>query len=240
MLRIFTTIAITISFLLLASPFAFAGDICEQPPVTLFGNATIQDDWLLYWEPDNPQEIAPGGAVGVSIYGKCPPYTWSVSGSGFALANSETSVLSNTLSANSSACGAATIIVTDGCGNTTEGSLRCTNGRWIRTSQKFCPAPGPPTTITSAGQHIRVDGKWKMIQNRFRYYSTGTSSCIYAYIPEDVCRGSSYCDTFLGLGECIEDQEIPYIAVDYCGDGKYKGVGCNCVSGFELQIWGCP
>ena len=62
--------------------------------------------------------------------GACGYYNWSVSGAGFSLQHSKTYGTSNVLNANGSACGSAIITVTDACGNTVEGSVRCTTGSW--------------------------------------------------------------------------------------------------------------
>jgi len=68
----------------------------------------------------------------VAITGGIAPYVWTVSGTGFTLTNAETLGLSNTLSADGTACGSADITVTDGCGSTATGYVRePTNGQWV-------------------------------------------------------------------------------------------------------------
>ncbi|TES91812.1 MAG: hypothetical protein E3J94_03305, partial [Desulfobacteraceae bacterium] len=84
----------------------------------------------LQFDPSNPDEIARNSSIPINVIGGCPPYTWSVSGNGFSLAESQTQELSNTLIADSTACGAATITVTGCSGPPVTGYVRCTTGTW--------------------------------------------------------------------------------------------------------------
>jgi RHS repeat-associated protein len=77
----------------------------------------------LQFDPDNPDEIDQNSSIPINVIGGCPPYTWSVSGNGFSL-------IGNTLFADDTACGSATITVTDTCGNNITGYVRCTEGVW--------------------------------------------------------------------------------------------------------------
>lgn len=77
----------------------------------------------LQFDPSNPGEIDRGSSISINVIGGCPPYTWSVNGNGFSLTD-------NTLFADDTSCGSATIIVTDACGNNTTGYVRCTEGIW--------------------------------------------------------------------------------------------------------------
>jgi len=70
----------------------------------------------------------------------CPPFTWTVSGTGFyfgsisgpttATTQEEFEILE--LWADSTACGSAWITVTDACGQRAEGSVRSTAGKWVQ------------------------------------------------------------------------------------------------------------
>jgi len=87
------------------------------------------------------------------IYGT-PPYSWSVSGTGFSLGSTTTSGVTNTLDADGSACGTAVITVTDASGDTAVGGVRCTTGVW--------GAPDPNCVALGGGLC-----SW--IQDGFRY-----------------------------------------------------------------------
>jgi len=98
--------------------------------------STLPDDWqydlswLFYWNPDNPQEIDRNSSVEISVIGGFPPYTWQVSGNGFSLSLNETEGTSNALYSDDTACGTATITVTDKCGDECTGYVRCSEGEW--------------------------------------------------------------------------------------------------------------
>lgn len=76
----------------------------------------------------------------------CPPFTWTVSGTGFSLskATTDSDMEINVLSADGTACGSATITVTDACGRTAIGYVRCTTGEWCYGSvaSQDCPNDG--------------------------------------------------------------------------------------------------
>ena len=57
----------------------------------------------------NPQTIGRNSEVTVGVFGGYPPFTWTVSGNGFSLADEETSERNNVLISSSTACGAASI-----------------------------------------------------------------------------------------------------------------------------------
>lgn len=81
--------------------------------------------------PSNPQEIVRGTNQTISVIGGIPPFTWSVSGQGFSIDNSQgrTAVLS----ADETACGSAMINVVDSLDAMVSGSLRePNNGSWVR------------------------------------------------------------------------------------------------------------
>ena len=85
----------------------------------------------LQFDTNNPDEIARNSSIPINVIGGCSPYTWSVSGNGFTLTNATTNGLTNTLNADTKACGRATIIVTDACGETASGYVKCTTGQWL-------------------------------------------------------------------------------------------------------------
>jgi len=51
------------------------------------GNAERTDEWIppLKFDPNTPEEIAPGSSIKPVVLNGCPPYTWSVSGTGYSL-----------------------------------------------------------------------------------------------------------------------------------------------------------
>lgn len=83
------------------------------------------------WPDTNPVEIDAGVPLPIYVDKGTPPFHWIVSGTDFSLSASHTEDRTNQLNPGSSACGMATILVTDKCGLTTSGWVRCTNGVWV-------------------------------------------------------------------------------------------------------------
>lgn len=84
------------------------------------------------WDSTNSAEtIAPSSSATVQLLDKgCGPFQWQVAGTGFSLANAATSGRTNILYADATACGTAAFTVTDDCGNSCTGIVRCTQGQW--------------------------------------------------------------------------------------------------------------
>jgi len=95
------------------------------------GNHNYPSGWFpeFQYDPNNPEEIDRNSSVEISVIGGFPPYTWEVSGTGFSVLSSTTYRM-NTLSADNTACGSATITVTDKYGDICTGFVRCTTGQW--------------------------------------------------------------------------------------------------------------
>lgn len=69
--------------------------------------------------------------VTIAVINGIGPYTWSLEGQDFNLGATVTSGRFNTLNAGWCACGTADITVTDACGSTAQGGVRCTDcGEW--------------------------------------------------------------------------------------------------------------
>lgn len=98
---------------------------------TLSGNYTYTPDWhpAFQYDPNNPDEIDRNSSVEINVIGGFPPYTWQVSENGFSIP-SLTTDRKNTLSADGTASGAATITVTDKRSASCTGYVRCTTGSW--------------------------------------------------------------------------------------------------------------
>lgn len=123
-------------------------------------------DASMAWDSGTSAEtVARNNSVTVAITGNNTPFTWSVSGTGFTLDNAETEGLTNTLNADDTACGSATITVT-GCDDVVAtGYVRCTTGGWIDCGPVFgsyqphpsCPGPRLWNTYIK-GQYKFVGG----------------------------------------------------------------------------------
>jgi len=102
-------VTLMLVFCLHFSGLALAGDCAECSntgvPQTVYGNYEYTPEWFppLQYDPANPQTIQRNQSVAISVIGGIPPYTWSVSGTGFTLASETTWGLSNTLNADATA-----------------------------------------------------------------------------------------------------------------------------------------
>ncbi|RPI54156.1 MAG: hypothetical protein EHM49_03510, partial [Deltaproteobacteria bacterium] len=95
--------------------------------------------------------IAPGGSISLTVDSNgyaCPPYTWAVSGTGYALSSNTTENDLETIQLTSAAggCGVeydavATVTVTDNCGVTDTAKIRNTGGQWETVALCYqCPS----------------------------------------------------------------------------------------------------
>jgi hypothetical protein len=135
------SLVLTILFYLSPINYLIAGD-CDSkgagagtPTVTgnyIYppGHECTEDPDLEYDTVNSHETIDRNGSATLIVIGNNPPYTWSVSGNGFSLQESQTTGLTNTLIADDTACGAATITITGCSGPPVTGYVRCTTGVW--------------------------------------------------------------------------------------------------------------
>ncbi len=86
-----------IFFILFSSNTYCHAETCSTPPCTIAGNAEYKKNWQFYWLPSNPQTIGRNSEVAVGVFGGYPPFTWTVSGTGFSMAYAETNERGNVL-----------------------------------------------------------------------------------------------------------------------------------------------
>ena len=254
----------------------FADPCPDCPPnmSTIQGAVEYPASWLLKWDPNNPQQINRNSSVEVNVIGGRPLYTWSVSGIGFWFdaAYTQTEIVTDTrtvtLYADDTACGAATISVTDLHEDTVNGSIRGSSGRWVLIGST-CQVPGPATNYLGYSQYHgwqyeRIVDKYRQSQ----YYRIGGyfyGTCLWEEPP---CGNQYYsCYPASNPGEeCItlestgrmdgyDRKEFPCVwqspeawseANDdyntYCSDlGALGWTSMQCLSSNNLRIeeWQC-
>ncbi|MCK4240823.1 MAG: hypothetical protein KAX30_04310 [Candidatus Atribacteria bacterium] len=120
-------------------------------------------DYFYYDDPNSDDTVDRDGIATIVVIGGCPPFTWSVAGTGFSIPSSTTG-RTNTLSADDTACGLAAITVTDKCGDTCTGDVKCTTGQWAVCASfsqgGCCYPPGYP-----CNEHTVYEGKYRWIVN---------------------------------------------------------------------------
>ena len=134
----------------IAGPCADKSSSGSTPTVT--GDHNYTENWhsevQFQYDPSSPDEINKNSAITIKVIGGCSPYTWSVSGAGFTIADATTASFSNTLYADGTACGSATITVIGCEGAQVEGYVRCTTGQWGPAYTVCGSQPGPGKIAT--------------------------------------------------------------------------------------------
>ncbi|MBC8548777.1 MAG: hypothetical protein H8D23_03920 [Candidatus Brocadiales bacterium] len=154
----------------------------------------------------------------------CPPYTLTVSGTGFHFESQigpTTVVLDNDfktveLWADDTACGAAEIIATDTCGKEANASVRCSSGSWQNDDIcNYCNGGGWP------------QGGW-VYSGQYRYsLSAGCDSASCVNYPKFNCNG------YMPGGEV----EAYY---NYCRSQGHTRDAYARGGYVTRQIWACP
>ena len=188
---------------------AFAG-ICDEcnnsgGVQTFSGIFIVPPEWrAIKWASNNPKVINRNETRAVGVINGTYPYSWSVSGTGFSV-NTDAEGLSNTLSADATACGAATIKVVDNDGSSTDGYVRCTAGTW-----------GPPHVVCGEGTGIL--GYCSKINGMFKYLS----------IPGEGCDCNYACDCNPGDENCIKNPgSLPCPRSRVPGRNEYQPWVCS-------------
>jgi hypothetical protein len=195
---------------------------------TVTGNYTYPP---FQYDPDNPDEIDRNNSIPICVIGGIPPYTWQVNGNGFSLSEGATEGLTNTLIAESTACGAATITVTDKFGASCTGYVRCTTGNWsdfvqVAITVKGDVCPDNPNCKSSSGSYDYVCNG---ISNKYQYRKYSVHSSSGMHCPGELCGGdptrSGACELTVSYENCS------YTQTDGC-------CGCCCVILYRRE-WEC-
>jgi hypothetical protein len=188
-------LVLTISFCLSPINSSIAGDCAEKKiggeVQTVSGDHNYIDSWFpkIQFDPSNKQQLDRNNIITIKIIGGCSPYTWSVSGNGFSLQESQTTGLSNTLIIDGTACGTGTITVTGCSGIPVKGYVRCTTGRW-----------SDPTVV--CGHDSLNPGCPKLVRGNLKYFIRCG------------CWPIDGCETCLAYHDIV-----PYCDHDYCQSG---------------------
>lgn len=161
------------------------------------------------FDDDNTADtIARSSSISVYIENGCPPFDWTVSGTGFTLGSAQTDERVNTLTADGSACGSATITITDDCGNSDTGYVRCTEGTWTDGDNYCYKAPTTASwtnyTTPSGNQRYKV----VLLQVVFGGLACDAANfCFY----EGVAIGLNDPAIFVNYIKCESDNQYWYV-----------------------------
>lgn len=191
---------------------------CQEIEVTCdCDNSGIAYDWVTSDEtitrPNGGGETA---TVAITDSGAGGPYYWTVSGTGFTLDNASTVGLTNTLNADATACGSATITVSrcsGGIAGAVEGSVRCTSvGAWAQAD--ICDGTG---NAGCTAWHCTLPA---ITEGKYRYtakfpncdISTNPACCSDALVTNcGACPGGDQFESECQAGDCV-----PWICEDLC------------------------
>lgn len=172
-------------FFLLNQPAALAQEGCILP--TIPEEVDDIETWVaLQWDPANPPQVKPEKKAVVKVLGGFPPLHWSVSGTGFSLADVQTTDRTTTLQASPSACGTATVEVIDTYGAHVTGYVRCSAGKWINAGDHVCR---PPCKATKGGGGRPWCGYERIscISGNLRYCQVFCPSPCHRNCPPEIC-----------------------------------------------------
>ena len=122
---------------------------------------------LAFDDASTADTIGQSSEIDIVFTGGCPTYSWTVSGTGYTLDSATTTTPVNGLNADETACGTATISVTDDCGQTETCYIRGTVGRWVLKTQNVCTMGGTGTYMSEGPGYVNyelIGGKGKQEQ----------------------------------------------------------------------------
>ena len=171
----------------------------------------------------------------------CPKFTWSVSGTGFHFGSVSGPTTATTdvdleivrLYADGTACGAATITVTDECGETSTGHVRCKTGGWAL----YCQGANWAQTCAGRKDYVKYpDPETQIILGVGCHYHLGIGSPPYRCVFFSCGGYTSYLPEPPGVLLCGTRN---YVGVHECKDFGYQG--CRYYSVYlTVYKWECP
>lgn len=162
------------------TPVSPAGGICGDWTIRQEVRSSNCCDGVepLAWDATiSPDVMSPNSAVNIGVTGGGRyPHVWTVVGQGMQFSNGSTRITTTggvaRLSALPTACGTASVTVTDGC-STVTAHIRMTVGQWVQiigpTDLVPLPISGGPGDyvgpLDDGGQHFeKIGGQYKLIQ----------------------------------------------------------------------------
>jgi len=218
------------------------GNVCRDKVTVTCSETCCPAPVAFAYDANNPETIARSAGAEILVTGGCGPFTWEVSGTGFTFSSSQSDDRSNTLNADATACGTATLTLTDACGTVLTNYVRCTTGQWVDTGNNACTVTGVGTQITgsfptcSPCEYEIISGNKKVVAT---IYGPNTG--------EDYCRdylesceaGDTYECASSGQDNCEACGASPITTCtcyeDYAGNVDY----CWCSGGKVDYTWVC-
>jgi len=187
----------------------------------------------------NPETIGAGATVNISITGGYPPFTWSLTGTGYSLGATHTLGRTNTLTAPATCSAAyATVSVVDACGDViaSDYEVLWLNGGWSTESTSGCVLSGTAQYMIGAHSTIcvAISGRYKQIQNTYEGEQPACGPPDYTVDP--------YCDAYMADNQAVcllSLYDHDRVACYWDGSG-YGGICETKYGPAYYYIWECP
>jgi hypothetical protein len=164
---------------------------------------------VIEWDPDNSETVGRSTHLGLSVLKGVGPYTWELTGDGdgFSFPDPVTNGGRNDLATSADCCGAITVTVTDSCGNSCSGTIKCTFGAWAALSTaQDCIFYATDYDTVSGANYYKVIGDQRIMQRggSLNGFSTncGTDPC-EEECPLQICNCDAY-DSNHGCDPCLK------------------------------------
>ena len=173
----------------------------ENPIDKISGTINVSSARFIFdYESSGTATIARNSSKIIYVKGGGPPYTWIVNESGFyfdadhTVQQVTTQINSALLYADETACGTATITTVDRCNNSTIGSIRSSNGRYIDngivarvSSRDKCWSESCPQHYGYADVCVGVDNRYKYRAGWCTRSSGSSSGPVCSDAPQPIC-----------------------------------------------------
>jgi hypothetical protein len=208
------------------------------PVSTITQSVQYDESWRLQWDPSNPQQVYPDEPIEIRVLNGRPPFTWEVVEGEFSLAYTQTYDRTNILSADSAACGTATISCIDGYGDQVEGEVRRAessddNSRWVyygdtcllpgyaATNWRWNPTAGTDRVTLSKTVIVGGIKQQERLRGRFRYVNCGDGYYFGTEGELDACK-AQICQNEADI--CMTPDLYKYYSM-YPNSGDYYWCG---------------
>jgi len=240
-----------------------AGNFCDRTSIVFnCSSGQCPPETSISWNDSVSSEtIARSSSCTIAILDGVGPYHWEETGTDFSLTNAYTDGLVNELNAGATACGSCTITVTDACGETITGWVRCTTGQWVPKTayNDQCVSSGPGYWInnlaaTYARYYFDYGNKRQEQLSNWGWLQTapsGETAC--SYESSGYWGGfdtvQEYCTDLTNTsGQCILDGDNCADGVNashfdnyntWCAYGSARYARCICAGSLFLHEWQC-
>jgi hypothetical protein len=219
--------------------------ICNEEVIDTL-EITINYDYAISFSYGDPElEIGQNDSLVVNVSANGTPLTWSVAGTGFSLEHTETAGTGNVLHSDETACGSATITITDCDGNVAIGYVRCTTGQWAAYQDGSVLEGTPDSKVYHLDILIleKTQGKYNQRQKLAISTGIGMPGCDGTDCSANCNNAGPGC---IGCIDCL-DWSCADMGKVECGGWccgltacGYGEVGyCICVSYLKYREWVC-